>query len=331
MFHSSTQRKFWTFHSEEQLLILRKDGNQDFITKHEHRCKSEDPFSYFLTEAEERLICRHYEHLLRDLCRNFEPPMPSAVMATACAYLKRFYLQNSVMDHHPKYIMLTCLYLGCKVEEFNVSIVQFCANVQDDPERAAEVILTLELLVMQSLNFHLTVHNPYRPLEGFIIDLKTRYTSLRNPDQLRQGADEFLHRCIATDACLLFTPSQISLAALVTSASKSGINIDSYVTDVLLGPENRTGLRDTVNTIKRMKCLVKNIEPLNPEIIKKLERKLEKCRNQELNPDSEIYKQKLQAMLDDEEEAVSMKRDREAKVCTVQLQSRCPQCLPPST
>ncbi|XP_071942401.1 cyclin-H-like [Antedon mediterranea] len=313
MYHSSTQRKFWTFQSEEHLLDLRQTANHDFITNHRHRCKNEDT-TFFLSEPEERLICRHYEHLLRDLCRNFEPPMPNSVMATGCAYLKRFYLHNSVMDHHPNYIMLTCLYLACKIEEFNVSIVQFCCNIKDNPSRAAEVILTLELLVMQALNFHLTVHNPYRPLEGFLIDLKTRYSSLRNPDQLRQGADEFLHRCIATDACLLFSPSQVSLAALVTSASKLGINIDSYVTDTLLGPENRSGLRDTVNIIKRMKCLVKNIEPLNPEIIKRLEKKLDICRNQELNPDSEVYKKKLQDMLDDEEENLFIKHNKEAEI-----------------
>lgn len=71
---------------------------------------------------------------------------------------------------------LTCAYLSCKVDEFNVSSTQFVANlVQESPagqERVAEQILEYELLLIQQLNFHLVVHNPYRPMEGLLIDLK---------------------------------------------------------------------------------------------------------------------------------------------------------------
>lgn len=74
------------------------------------------------------------------------------------------------------FFRLTCAYLSCKVDEFNVSSTQFVANlVQESPagqERVAEQILEYELLLIQQLNFHLVVHNPYRPMEGLLIDLK---------------------------------------------------------------------------------------------------------------------------------------------------------------
>ena len=76
------------------------------------------------------------------------------------------------MDYHPKNILVTCVYLACKVEEFNVSMAQFVANVRGDRVRAQDIILTNELLLMQQLDYHLTVHNPYRPVEGFLIDIK---------------------------------------------------------------------------------------------------------------------------------------------------------------
>ena len=59
--------------------------------------------------------------------------------------------------------------------------MQFCGNLNQDQdkqknqekqEKTAEFILGHELLVMQQLNFQLTVHNPFRPLEGLLIDLK---------------------------------------------------------------------------------------------------------------------------------------------------------------
>ena len=70
---------------------------------------------------------------------------------------------------------MTAAYLACKVEEFNVSIEQFISNIQGNKERATDVILNTELLLMQELNFHLSVHNPYRAVEGFLVDVKTRY------------------------------------------------------------------------------------------------------------------------------------------------------------
>lgn len=126
----------------------------------------------------------------------------------------------------------TCVYLACKTEEFNVSIHVFISNIKGDREKAMDIILSNELLLMQQLNYYLTVHNPFRPIEGFLIDIKTR-CSLANPDRLRHGIDDFIHKTFLTDACLLFAPSQLALAAVLHAASKEQENLDSYVTEAL--------------------------------------------------------------------------------------------------
>jgi len=38
-------------------------------------------------------------------------------------------------------------------------------------------LLVLQLFLLQKLNFHLTIHSPFRPLTGFIIDIKVRKES----------------------------------------------------------------------------------------------------------------------------------------------------------
>lgn len=58
------------------------------------------------------------------------------------------------------------------MEEFNVSIQQFVSNIKGDREKATEIILNNELLLMHKLDYFLTVHNPLRPIEGFLIDIK---------------------------------------------------------------------------------------------------------------------------------------------------------------
>ncbi|KAH0553666.1 hypothetical protein KQX54_003307 [Cotesia glomerata] len=57
--------------------------------------------------------------------------------------------------------------------------------------------------------------------------------------------------------------------------------------------------------------MAKSIEIPNKEIVKALEKKLEKCRNQENNHDSEMYKKKMQEMLDEED---LLDDDRYAKI-----------------
>lgn len=59
------------------------------------------------------------------------------------------------------------------MEEFNVTISNFVTNMpQFDAEIAVDLVLSQELLLMQMLYYHLTVHNPYRPVEGLLIDIK---------------------------------------------------------------------------------------------------------------------------------------------------------------
>ena len=134
---------------------------------------------------------------------------------------------------------MTCVYLACKVEEFNVSMDQFVGNLKGDRERAASIILNNELLLMQQLNYHLTIHNPFRPLEGLMIDIKTRFPSLRDAERLRPGVDEFLEKVFYTDAILVYSPSQIALAAIIHSASAMKENVDEYITRTLFGDDEK--------------------------------------------------------------------------------------------
>lgn len=184
----------------------------------------------------------------------------------------------------------TCVYLACKTEEFNVSIGQFVGNIKGDRGKAMDIILSNELLLMQRLNYYLTVHNPYRPVEGFLIDIKTRCT-LANPDRLRKGIDEFLEKTFFTEACLLFAPSQIALAAVLHSASKQSENLDSYVTESLI--DSRDKLPVLIEAVRKIRFMVKNFTIPEKDEFKRIEKKLDKCRNQENNPDSEAWVQFL--------------------------------------
>ncbi|XP_059485232.1 cyclin-H [Neocloeon triangulifer] len=301
MFTTSTQKKFWLYADESELLKARCEANAKFIEKHGAHMKEEERSEFFLSANDEKILLRQYELQLRDFCRRFEPIMPKSVAGTAFHYFKRFYLIHSVMDYHPKEILVTCVYLACKVDEFNVSINQFVSNVRGNQSKAMDIILNNELLLMQVLNYNLTIHNPFRPIEGLLIDIKTR-SQMVNPERLRPGIEDFLDKAFLTSAPLLVAPSQLALAAILHSASKIGENLDNYVTQTLLGSSGTERLTSLVEAVRKVRSMIKSMETTPKEIIRALEKRLEKCRNQENNPDSEIYKQKQHQALQEEDE-----------------------------
>jgi cyclin H len=240
---------------------------------------------------------------MKDFCRGFQPPMPKCVVGTALQYLRRFYLNNSVMNYHPKHVLVTCVYLASKVEEFNVSMAQFVANVKGDRGKAQDIVLNMELLLMQQLKYQLTIHNPYRPIEGFLIDLKTRCLKAGDPERFRSNIDEFIEKTYYTDACLLFSPSQIALAAIVYAAAKCGADLDSYLTNILLS-DSPDKVEHLSKMMKELWLMIQADVVPDKNKVKAIDKKLDGCRSQANNPDSVEYKRALQLEEDDEEAPV---------------------------
>ncbi|KAL8562031.1 hypothetical protein ACOMHN_031802 [Nucella lapillus] len=310
MFATSSQLKYWTFSGETELTQLRQESNQDYIQTHGTKLTEQERVKHFLSPNEERQLLRQFEYVLKEFYYKFNPPLPKCILGTSLAFFKRFWINNSAMDYHPKDIMLTSVYLACKVEEFYVPISQFVSNLKGNREKFADTILTFELTLMSKLRYHLTVHNPFRALEGLIIDVKTRFPDLENVERLRKNADDFIDRALMTDAVLIFSPSQIALASLMFSASKESINLDRYVTKLLMGGSSKEEIQKLIYQLKRIKCMVKGDPPIARDQLPLIQRKLDACRNQENNPDSELYKYKMAERFEEEDDQRNQKRAR---------------------
>lgn len=258
----------------------------------------------FLSSDEEIKFLHYYESRLWDFCRHFRPPLPPNVSGTALMYFKRFYLNNSVMDYSPRNIYMACLWLATKVEEFNVSINQFVANLHESPaqaRRSEDLILALELPIISALKYHLTIHNPYRPMEGFLIDLRVRCDTIDNVDALRPAADDFLTKALKTDAALLYPPSIIALTSCLVAASTNNHNIDNYIMHQLFQNQSDEAFNSFKSQVKKIRSLVKKARPLAPpEEIARLKGKLEKCRNPDLTDE------KLLVFIDDDDDTISV-------------------------
>lgn len=173
--------------------------------------KEVDPFQIEKVTLEEELqLISFHSRRISALAKHFN--MPSQVRATAISFLRKFYLVNSVMEYHPKLILLTCLFLAAKSENYFISIHTFCKRI---PKTTPESILSLEFEILQSLKFTLLTHHPFRPLYGFFFDiqevLKDDYSS-KELGTIYDEARKLVDETLISDAVYHFTPPQIALA-----------------------------------------------------------------------------------------------------------------------
>ncbi|CBY37866.1 unnamed protein product [Oikopleura dioica] len=308
MFHTSTQREHWTFSSKDDLFTLRERVNENYRSKMSSRLKLGP--SQWLAPDEELKYIKYYEGRLQSFCNHFKVPvknifcLPPTVKATSIIYFKRFYLRTSAMEYNPRFVAFACLWLATKVEEFNVSITEFVENLrpkdQEELTLFEDLILSLELPIIHALKYHLTIHNPYRPLEGFLIDLRTRCEGLQNSDILRQNAYAFLEKVFRTDVPLLYPPSVIAIAACRQSASENKLSIDQYILGKLF-PESKESpeFEHFKSSIKKIRSTAKKSdkEVPPPEVVGQLKAKWERCRNPDLTDE------KLVQYIDDDEDA----------------------------
>uniref|UniRef100_A0A0E0EUQ4 Cyclin-H1-1 n=1 Tax=Oryza meridionalis TaxID=40149 RepID=A0A0E0EUQ4_9ORYZ len=215
-----------------------------------------------LSCEEERLMRVFYEQKIQEVCSAFK--FPHKIQATAIIYFKRFYLQWSVMEHHPKHIMLTCIYSSCKVEENHVSAEELGKGIQQDHQ----IILNNEMIVLKSLDFDLIVYAPYRSIEGFVDDM----------EDLRQTAISQVDKMMLTDAPLLYTPGQLALAALHKSNDMHKIlNFERYLESVFSRQHSDCPIEQFVGSINMINYLVDQLKIPTPKDMRHIDRKLKHC------------------------------------------------------
>ncbi|XP_058088823.1 cyclin-H1-1 isoform X2 [Magnolia sinica] len=229
-----------------------------------------------LNAEEEQLMRVFYEHKIQEVCGAFG--FPHKIQATAIIYFKRFYLQWSVMEHHPKHIMLTCVYASCKVEENHVSAEELGKGIQQDHQ----VILNNEMIVLQSLGFDLIVFAPYRSIEGFVDDMEDFCQATDGKVQkfkdLRETAKLEVDRTMLTDAPLLFPPGQLALAALrrATEVHKV-LDFERYLESIFSRQRSTHTISELIGSLNAIDSWVRELKIPTAKDMRHIDRKLKNC------------------------------------------------------
>ena len=236
------------FKSESDILDKRINVNANFRNTHPN-CSD-----FFLPIEDEHLLCRKFERELLRFCSIFEdPPLFRSIKCTAMNYFKRFYLKYSAMEYYPQNVMLLCVYLACKVEEYNICIDKFVAMLEQSLQYETGLfIIAHEFILMEALDYSLIVHNAFKPLDGFILELSPKL-EIEKLAAMEKQAKSFINDAILTDSILLYPPSQVALAAITYASEQHDSRnvVNEYLAGLCLNEDTQIKLTTTLSNVRR--------------------------------------------------------------------------------
>jgi cyclin H len=254
----------------------------------------------FLTADEEHLLVKLYISKISQLCGHFR--FPEEVEATAVSYLKRFYLKNTVMDWHPKNVMLTALFLATKTTNNLISLEAYTSHI---PKTSPSDVLELEFLVAQSLAFEFAVWHAHRALWGIWLDLQSLPDStIDRPQEIYDTALSHVRASRLTDAELIYTPSQIAIACMSLSSPSLA---SQWASSKSRSPHSVSTLETTIDAVKYL--IITSGHPPPVESVREVDRRLKLCKNPEKVVGSKAYL----ARKAEEERRAEEKRNRKAE------------------
>lgn len=179
---------------------------------------------------DQELLLRFHGHQIKSLI----PSLDQRVKDTAVTYLRRFYLANSVVQHHPRPIAVAALFLASKVEDNRINIdhlarstYEFYYRIQNNVPCALELppvsryaIEQAERKLIQGIDFHFICHHPSDHIEPVVTDVclflahkTTNIIDLKWEEAVLSRAVRLAeHATLHSDAVFLYEPIYVAFA-----------------------------------------------------------------------------------------------------------------------
>jgi len=181
------------------------------------------PLLEYLTPAQEALLRAFYEEKIQESCSQQFLRTSDKVKCCAVMLYKRFYLSNSVMEFHPKFIVPTAIYVAGKVEEQYMSVDTVADQLHVDHKH----IIGHEMVLLEGVRFQLIMYHPFRALLGFMGDLQSFAKAVLAKElpaallqKLHANSCAVLNELLLTDLPLTQYPAYLALAALAMVADE---------------------------------------------------------------------------------------------------------------
>ncbi|KAL7753547.1 hypothetical protein RI367_001322 [Sorochytrium milnesiophthora] len=301
----STQYRNWRF-SHAELQARRQRANETAraraaqARKEEARLKGEaasadaEASITYVTVEDELALCQYFAQHATDICKRMK--LNDLVRATAIGYYRRFYLDNSVLEYDPKSIITTCIFLASKAENAVTKLSELAAATKTDAQRIKE----LEFTIATSFNFQFWIRHPFEASWGLFLDLQALDKEKGGTSADRTGlltnlwraAGRLIATAVITDLPFLYMPSQIALGCWQVACKEAQFSLDENYLARRFTDQERAVLRPVLDDIT--KC-VQECRSVDKQAATAVNDRLKVCRNLEYNPESLVYKRRVEA------------------------------------
>ena len=302
-FPTSTHKGRWLLSEEELETRRRRRYDKSVQDIERYGAASTSKGAGWVSMEEEKQLFSYYERMISKICVLFR--MPRKILAISIVYFKRFYLKFSILDYDPWTVMITCVYLACKVENAYVSAEEIAKGVQRDARVVEKIVLGSEMNLLQGLDFDLVVHTPYASLNGYLTELKDYAQDHAGWDcdraedlvkALGKKGNESIDALLFSDGPLIFAPGVLAYAALEVGMKVHGKTkdvkafLDDYIGHLLKkSGMGRETLQESIRGIHRL-GEIGSKGLIEEQRLKEIDRKLKMCRNPVYDPSSDQYK-----------------------------------------
>lgn len=207
------------------------------------------PLLEYLTPQQEQLLREFYEEKIQESCSQQFLRTSDKVKCCAVMLYKRFYLSNSVMEFHPKFMVPTAIYVAGKVEEQYMSVDTVADQLHVDHKH----IIGHEMVLLEGVRFQLIMYHPFRALLGFMGDLQGFAKAVLSKElpasllqKLHANSCVILNELLLTDLPLTQYPAYLALSALAMVA-------DELANDHPEASDGSLSKADVVEFIRRSK------------------------------------------------------------------------------
>jgi len=169
--------------------------------------------------------------------------------------------------------------VGSKIGNLHLTMEDFSLKI---PNTKPELLISIEPILLEAVDFELCFFHPQTCLYGFIIEFQTCHDDVEG---LFRDANKILDQFMGTDAVMIANPSVLALAAI--DSCNSGL-IDRYFSCLVLYLYERY-LRDRLGshfdfeglkeTFQSLRSFLQTTTDINVEQLKEIDRKLIACRN----------------------------------------------------
>ena len=165
----------------------------------------------FLTRSSQQTLFQLYRHARK--------PIESEVISAAAIFFAKFYSKESPAQWHPRTVLVACMNLAAKTEEYHALSLSDLVNALPDAAALKASVPILEMKLLAALDFDLVVEQPW-PVQLYWAELLRLETTDDIHLKVYDIACDIMRQWQWTDAVLVFDFPKLATAVTLKACMR---------------------------------------------------------------------------------------------------------------